>query len=255
MVRKRQMDRRPNAINVNDPAIMSILNHKEYREQRTWYPAKVLLFGEYTLLLGKAGLAIPLSNFGGSLSEAPAKDARANESNSSIYGLFNFIVANQTNYRFLEFERFAHDVKNGLWFDSNIPVGSGLGSSAALVAAIYDRYKIESSNNLNALKGQLAALENYFHRKSSGIDPLVSYLNSPLLIKDSNNLNALSDWQSNIPEQTVFLVDTTIRSKTGNLVEEFLARWNSDSAFRHIVDNQYVPLSARKSTRLNSSHH
>jgi mevalonate kinase len=32
------------------------------------------------------------------------------------------------------------DVETGMYFDSSIPQGYGVGSSGALVAAIYDRY-------------------------------------------------------------------------------------------------------------------
>jgi mevalonate kinase len=47
------------------------------------------------------------------------------------------------------------DVETGMYFDSSIPQGYGVGSSGALVAAIYDRYaqdKITVLENLTREK-------------------------------------------------------------------------------------------------------
>jgi mevalonate kinase len=48
-----------------------------------------------------------------------------------------------------------NDVETGMYFDSSIPQGYGVGSSGALVAAIYDRYaqdKITVLENLTREK-------------------------------------------------------------------------------------------------------
>jgi mevalonate kinase len=129
-----------------------------------------------------------------------------------------------------------------MWFGSNIPEGAGLGSSGALVAAIYDRYKTEENNNLKELKGQLALLERHFHGKSSGTAPLVSYLCTPLRIESNGSVHPAPHRPQNKFGPTMFLVDTAIRSKTNHLVEWFLSRWNNDRAFRKIIDNRYEPL-------------
>ena len=52
-------------------------------------------------------------------------------------------------------EHFRNDVNSGMYFDSSIPQGYGVGSSGALVAAIYDKYaadKITVLENLNPRK-------------------------------------------------------------------------------------------------------
>ena len=77
-------------------------------------------------------------------------------------------------------------MKDGLYFDSSIPQGYGVGSSGALVAAIYDKYasdKITVLENLTRdkllkLKSIFSMMESFFHGKSSGLDPLNSYLSS-----------------------------------------------------------------------------
>jgi mevalonate kinase len=76
-----------------------------------------------------------------------------------------------------------------MYFDSSIPQGYGVGSSGALVAAIYDRYAQDKITVLeNLTREKLLQLKIYslkwklFSRKSSGLDPLNSYLSIPILI-------------------------------------------------------------------------
>ena len=90
----------------------------------------------------------------------------------------------------LDWEALHADLDLRLYFDSSIPQGYGVGSSGALVAAFYDRYAVDKISpqadlipeKLSRLKSIFAAMESYFHGKSSGLDPLNSYLSLPLLI-------------------------------------------------------------------------
>lgn len=70
---------------------------------------------------------------------------------------------------------------------SSIPNGYGLGSSGTVVAAFFDtfidapdHYKQDTSLLLK-LFGEI---ESFFHGNSSGIDPLLSYIQKPLLYHD-----------------------------------------------------------------------
>ena len=73
-----------------------------------------------------------------------------------------------------------------------------LGVSGALVASIYDKYaqnKITVLENLTRekllqLKEVFAQMESFFHGKSSGLDPLNSYLSLPILINSKDNIEA-----------------------------------------------------------------
>ena len=66
-----------------------------------------------------------------------------------------------------------------MYFDSSIPQGYGIGSSGALVASIYDQYALDkitvlenlTKEKLQHLKTVFAAMESFFHGKSSGLRP------------------------------------------------------------------------------------
>ena len=100
----------------------------------------------------------------------------------------------------LNLDKFKEELDQGLYFDSSIPQGFGIGSSGAIVAAIYDKYcgtnKIDANKQISnedilVLKKIFSSLESYYHGTSSGLDPLICYLKIPVLIKSKNHLKGI----------------------------------------------------------------
>jgi mevalonate kinase len=173
------------------------------------YPAKILLFGEYTILNGSMALATAYSEFSGKWSFASHDTDAARSSHEILKG---FSLNHPTSD--LSLDLMKRDLSEGLWFDSNIPHGFGLGSSGALIAAIYEAYSARKGSLLED-KDSLARLEDYFHGSSSGIDPLVSLINKNLLIHDFNNVSLL---ENDLNLSGFFLLNTGKPRNTGPLV-------------------------------------
>ena len=141
-----------------------------------------------------------------------------------------------------------NDVDAGMYFDSSIPQGYGVGSSGALVAAIYDKYasdKITVLENLTRekllkLKTIFSEMESFFHGKSSGLDPLNSYLSLPILINSKDNIEA-----TGIPSQktegkgAVFLLDSGIVGETAPMVSIFMENMKNEG-FRSMLKDQFI---------------
>ena len=135
-----------------------------------------------------------------------------------------------------------------MYFDSSIPQGYGVGSSGALVAAIYDKYatdKITVLENLTRdkllkLKKIFGKMESFFHGESSGLDPLNSYLSIPILINSKDNIEP-----AGIPSQTengtgaVFLLDSGSTGETAPMVSIFMENMKQEP-FRKMLKNQFV---------------
>ena len=135
-----------------------------------------------------------------------------------------------------------------MYFDSSIPQGYGVGSSGALVAAIYDQYaqdKITVLENLTkeklqTLKQTFAAMESFFHGNSSGLDPLNSYLSLPILIHSKDKIEP-----TGIPSQNpegkgaVFLLDSGIVGETAPMVSLFLKNMEQES-FRVMMKDEFI---------------
>ncbi len=183
------------------------------------YPSKLLLFGEHILLLGARALAVPVPKFWGKWAEAaPATPADQAGALAAFAG-----SATLAAIGVLDIPRFQAEISRGVYFQSSIPQGYGLGSSGALCAAIYDRYALRKTSDLSGLKAIFSAMESYFHGKSSGIDPLTSYLNRPLWIDRVTEVRIFEAAAWEQEEPIVFLLDTKLPRQTGPLVEWFLA--------------------------------
>src|SRR5208282_653621 len=91
---------------------------------------------------GAMGLAVPFEHFDGIMKFAGKEtDGRIITSNQSLAAIANYIIHHNSLAASYDTNQFLEDIDKGLYFDSNIPQGYGLGSSGALVAAIYYRYR------------------------------------------------------------------------------------------------------------------
>jgi len=173
------------------------------------FPAKVLLLGEYTILNGSKALALPYNALLGEWSFENIDDELRYSSQKSLK---NFIE--KSNVTSIDQERLKSDLMKGMWFKSTIPQGFGLGSSGALIAAIFEYYG-KPNGHLEDHKKDLARLEDFFHGSSSGLDPLVSHIQRPLLIHHFNDVEVLEV----VPDlKGFFLLNTGRPRQTGPLV-------------------------------------
>jgi diphosphomevalonate decarboxylase len=212
------------------------------------YPSKILLFGEYGILSGSMALAIPYPMFGGTFRD-PVVDPDEEildfqaASNEHLKQLAQFLSARREEYAYLDLDRLWQDLELKWWFDSDIPQGYGSGSSGALTAALFDRYAFPGAKDgtLVEIREKLASIEKFFHGTSSGLDPLVSLTQKPVLIDDDGTAGCLQpDFFKIDPPAAIFLVDTGTASKTGNHVAWYLEQ-NEDFEFRRAVNEVYIP--------------
>jgi len=213
--------------------------------------SKILLFGEYGIIKDSKGLSIPYNFYNGALKMKDCESDEAKKSNRNLQKLADYLqeLANKNeSLATFNLEALKKDVANGMYFDSSIPQGYGVGSSGALVASIYDKYaqdKITVLENLTrkkllTLKGIFGQMESFFHGKSSGLDPLNSYLSLPILINSKNNIEP-----TGIPSQetngkgAVFLLDSGIVGETAPMVNIFMEKMKNEG-FRKMLKEQFT---------------
>ena len=212
-------------------------------EMETGFYCKILLFGEYSIMLDSMALSTPYPLFEGKLvfrrEKHPHKDS---ELAALAQYLKNLEHKGEFDFK-LDATSFAFDIGRGLCFDSSIPRGHGLGSSGALSAAIYHHYAISRERNrasLTELKRRLAIIESYFHGSSSGIDPLISYLDRPLLIDPKGDIKTIEFPQMGKGDGAIFLLDTGRSRQTEPLVNLFLEKCKS-KLFRRSCERELLP--------------
>lgn len=213
--------------------------------------SKILLFGEYGIIKDSKGLSIPYNFYKGALKLDGNTADEAKKSNKGLQTFANHLKNLQDNKRSLatfDIQALLNDVAQGMYFDSSIPQGYGVGSSGALVASIYDKYaqnKITVLENLTRekllqLKEIFAQMESFFHGKSSGLDPLNSYLSLPILINSKDHIEP-----TGIPSQdvkgkgAVFLLDSGIVGETAPMVNIFMENMKQEG-FRNMLKEQFV---------------
>lgn len=210
------------------------------------FPAKILLFGEYGIILNSMALAIPYPRFSGRFRcpESPDEQPSGKEvkSNTELSNLLKYLKNNPSKFKFLDLFRFEDELNKGLYFDSSIPHGSGLGSSGALTAAFYSRYPVgEPPTDYPKIKAELAAIESCFHGQSSGIDPLTSYLKRPVFLDNQGTSITTGDLSPFFKTYTLFLINTNSNGNTGDLVTQFMNDYQHPK-FRRKIDQEYIPL-------------
>lgn len=205
--------------------------------------SKILLFGEYSVILNSEALSIPYSLFEGRLTfRRDNTSVVDSELKAFCLYLKNLIENDQLNFQF-DITSFEFDISQGLFFDSSIPQGYGVGSSGALVAAIFDRYEQENHTSLDILKLKkiFSQMESHFHGASSGVDPLISYLNSPILIKNKAELGPVVIPHFPKGAGGIFLLNTKRSRKTEPLVNLFLEKTKNQS-FSDLCESTLKPI-------------
>jgi len=203
------------------------------------FPAKILLFGEYTILLGSSALSIPYHAFTAALrfpdNTEPSSSRKEVSSNHHLFEFYEYLAGQgEPLLKIIDFERFQQDLSQGLFLHSNIPAGYGLGSSGALVAAVFDRFarhlplqhEPATDQGMHRLKTIFSEMESFFHGKSSGFDPIVSFLKRPLFLRP----DGVTEFTS-LPESFstdgagIFLLNTGQTGKTAPLVKLFIDKF------------------------------
>jgi len=207
--------------------------------------SKILLFGEYGIIEDSKGLSIPYNFYKGALKIPNKKNSISRASNKILRGFLKHLKLSKIK---LDLDKFSSDIDKGLYFNSSIPEGYGIGSSGALVAAVYDKYAFKKTTVLENLtreklinlKNIFSIMESYFHGKSSGLDPLNSYLSIPILINSRKDIKV-----TGIPSQkstgngAVFLIDSGKTSSTAPMVNIFMEKMKKDG-FRKIMNEKFI---------------
>ena len=206
---------------------------------RDRYYSKVILFGEYSMIFDNIALMVPLKRFSAQWRFASHWSGQGSAaSNASLKRFADYLATLDDAKEIFDLQRLNRDLHYNLYLDSNVPSGYGLGSSGTLVAAVYDGYAKQKSDDLLALKTLFGQMESYFHGSSSGIDPLQCYLGKPFKITPKNVEILKHDFLKK--DIHICLIDSKIKSNTKPLVEHF-KRQRENPEFLNRFQKVYAP--------------
>lgn len=209
--------------------------------------AKILLFGEYGIIKDSKGLAIPYNNYQGALKISEEITEEIKSSNENLLKLYRYLAELDTDLVRFDLDAFYADISKGMYFDSSIPQGYGVGSSGALVASVYEKYAFDkitvlenlTKDKLLKLKQVFSLMESFFHGKSSGLDPLNSYLSLPILINSNNHIEPTGIPYQKEGKAAVFLLDSKIIGETEPMVSIFMNKMKNEG-FRKMFSEEFA---------------
>ena len=189
-------------------------------------PGKWILAGEHSVLRGMSALAFPYPQFQLSLEYQSVQtllEIQANGHESEVQRL----ITRGAEWLKVPLANFD---QGKIKITSTIPIGSGLGSSAALCVAA-SRFVLWKSGQSVDRHREIALathLEDLFHGKSSGLDVSVIAENRPLLFSIENRGIGI---EMPLKFPRVELIDTGMRGKTIDCIARVKA-WQSQYALR-----------------------
>lgn len=210
--------------------------------------SKILLFGEYGIIKNSKGLSIPYNSFKGGLKIGDINSKIVDQSNRNLQLFRDFLSDIDSSIVAFDLKKMNNDLSNGMYFDSTIPQGYGVGSSGALVAAFYDRYAINkftvlenlTRDKILHLKNIFSSMESFFHGKSSGLDPLNSYLSLPILIHSKDQIETTGiPLQSSNGKGAVFLIDSGESSETAPMVDIFFKSMKNTN-YNRVIREDFI---------------
>lgn len=187
--------------------------------------AKWILTGEHSVIRGGKAIVFPLKRFRNTVEVLPANSLSVNDNlteNSKI---------NELIERAISFTRMpAQKFMNSYTITSNIPIGAGLGSSAALCANFVKLCITLGYEEDPISLGRF--LENEFHKNSSGLDISVAITGVPLVFK--NNIVQKRLHLSDMPRFTLTYCGN--KSVTSECVEKVQRLFETDSVLAQELD-------------------
>jgi mevalonate kinase len=213
------------------------------------YHAKLMLAGEYGVILGSEAITVPLEMFHARLARReeapPGEEEKITASVNSIRDLITYVrsLPPKSFHATPESGKFDQLLKSGVYIASSIPGGYGIGSSGAVSALLYDQFfRGNGALDLKQKRKDLSTIESFFHGKSSGVDPMTCYTGTPLHFLPDGEIrevetNPLHPGQG----YRFFLLDSGVLLSTGPLVRVFMEKMR-DALFSEVIRGDYFNL-------------
>lgn len=184
--------------------------------------AKTILFGEHAVVYNEPAIAIPLSNTRTYAELIPNSNGfRIISPSIHLNKTFDELIPGSGLQVLLIKIKELFDLDNlpdlTLLIHSDIPIASGLGSGAALSAAVIRAFAMYYSQTLSREKINETAyeVEKIYHGTPSGIDNTTIAYEQPIIFSKSTGFCPL---EADLRQFSLLIVDSGIRSKTIEVV-------------------------------------
>lgn len=194
--------------------------------------AKWILAGEHAVLRSSPALVFPVPNKYLRLSYQYSED-QATADFSAPYGetlLLFFWGLLEEGLHALNLKQ--ENLKGNFFLENNIPMGAGMGFSAALCVSVARWFLFQQWINETQLFDFARQLENSFHGKSSGVDIIGVLHNCGMRFKQANTPTKLTvAWQPKL-----YLSSSDGISVTAKCIKSVDELWEKDPDYAEKID-------------------
>jgi mevalonate kinase len=240
------------------------MRSKEYSYGSARAPGKIILTGEHFVVLGAPAVAMAINMYAYATAEGSRNRGLKVEANIPVPLLGREAISRLDTRMLLEpFRLAARDSLDYLGrrregisveVDCGIPVGAGLGSSAATSVAIIAATSRAFDGGLDKEKIREIAFgpESYLHGSPSGVDHATSTYGGMIQFSKPGNVKRLR--LARIP--TLLVCDTNVHRSTKSLVGSVVKRARSENEFfkSHLDEVSQISRSAIKALRKGNDH-
>ena len=199
-------------------------------------PGKVILFGEHAVVYGRPAIAAPVSQVRATAVITPSPDDNIHLIAPDLYQAITLAEADEENPLAAAVRQMATAVSQpmppfSLTVTSQIPIASGMGSGAAITAAIIRALAqhlglVVSNEWVSDLTYEV---EKVHHGTPSGIDNTVVTYEQPVYFVRQQPQNRIEAFRVERPLH-LLIADTGIRSSTKVAVGDVRRQWQTDPA-------------------------
>lgn len=191
----------------------------------SFYSGKVILTGEHSVVYGHTAI---LANLNLGITCTVKEGALSQDQNQDQDQYLQHIL--QIFYQHAQLPQMSLAIE----IDSNLPVKSGLGSSAAFAAAVFSElFKFHNySLNADRLYNLVLEAENFIHGRSSGADPSIVVYGG-LIAFNQGKVEQISN--KALINQSFFLINSgEANESTGEMVKKVATESNNQETLQKI---------------------